>query len=183
VQTPIQITFRGLGPSTAIEDYVRRRAAKLETFFRRITGCHVTVEAPNHLHHKQGRQYRVLVDMVVPKAELVVGRTPDAGSSHEDVYAAIDDAFDDAGRVLQEYVRKQRGYTKAHEHQQRGRVAKLFSEQGYGFIETFEGDELYFHRNSVLREGFDRMSVGSEVRFVEEVGERGPQASSVTVRG
>jgi ribosomal subunit interface protein len=181
VQTPIQITFRGLGPSSAIEDYVRRRASKLETFHHRITGCKVTVEAPN-LHHKQGRQYRVRIDLVVPKAELVVGRTPDEGSSHEDVYAAIDDAFDDAGRVLQDHIERQRGYTKTHEHHRHGRVAKLFSEQGYGFIETAEGDEVYFHKNSVLREGFGRMSVGTEVRFVDEAGEQGPQASSVTVR-
>jgi ribosomal subunit interface protein len=181
VQTPIQITFRGIEPSLAIEDYVRRRAMKLETFYHRITGCHVTVEAPN-LHHKQGRQYRIGIDLVVPRAELVVGRAPDEGSSHEDVYAAIDDAFDDAGRVLQDHVRKQRGYTKSHEHQRRGRVTKLFGDQGYGFIETAEGDELYFHRNSVLHEGFDRMTIGIEVRFVEELGERGPQASSVTLR-
>src|SRR5262249_22475975 len=126
VQTPIQITFRGLGPSGAIEDYVRRRASKLETFHHRITGCKVTVEAPNHLHHKQGRQYRVRIDIVVPKAELVVGRTPDASSAHEDIYAAIDDAFDDAGRVLQDHIQKQRGYTKTHEHHRAGRVTKLF---------------------------------------------------------
>jgi ribosomal subunit interface protein len=181
VQTPIQITFRGLGPSRAIEDYVRRRASKLETFHHRITGCKVTVEAPN-LHHKQGRQYRVCIDMVVPRAELVVRRAPDENVSHQDVYAAIDDAFDDAGRVLQDHIERQRGYTKTHEHRRHGRVAKLFSKQGYGFIESDEGDEVYFHRNSVLREGFARLTVGTEVRFVDEVGEEGPQASSVMVR-
>jgi cold shock CspA family protein len=120
--------------------------------------------------------------LVVPKAELVVGRTPDEGSTHEDVYAAIDDAFDDAGRVLQDHIQKQRGYTKTHEHHRDGHVTKLFSEQGYGFIETADGDEVYFHRNSVLREGFERLNVGTAVRFVDEVGEQGPQASSVSVR-
>jgi cold shock CspA family protein len=33
-----------------------------------------------------------------------------------------------------------------------GRVAKLFSEPGYGFIETPEGRQVYFHANSVLDE-------------------------------
>jgi cold shock CspA family protein len=170
-----------MSPSAAVEDYVRRRATKLETFHHRITGCHVAVEAPQR-HHKQGQQYRVLVDLVVPGAELVAGRAADQGSSHLDVYAAIDDAFDDAGRLLQDRLYKQRGYTKAHEHQRRGRVTKLFSDKGYGFIETAEGDEIYFHRNSVLERGFEHVSLGAEVRFVDEAGEQGPQASSVTVR-
>ncbi len=178
---PIRISFHGIDRSPAIEDYVRQRASKLETFFDRIVGCHVTLEAP-HQHHRHGRQYRVLIDLAVPGAELVVGRTPGRDRTREDAYAAIDDAFDDAGRVLQDYVRKLRGDTKAHESQRRARVSKLFVDQGYGFLETPEGDEIYFHENSVLNAGFKRLEVGSEVRFVEEVGERGPQASTVVMR-
>ena len=177
----VQITFRGVERSPAIEAYVRQHATKLDTFFGRIVGCHVTLEAP-HQHQQHGRQFRFLIDLTVPGAELVVGRTPDEGSRHEDVYAAIDDAFDDAGRVLQDHVRRQRGDVKVHEHQRRGRVSKLFLDQGYGFLETAEGDEVYFHRNSVLHDGFRRMQLGTEVRFVEELGERGPQASTVVVR-
>jgi ribosomal subunit interface protein len=180
MEIPVQITFRGIDRSPAIEEYVHQRATKLETFFERIVGCHVTLEAP-HQHHQHGRHYRVLVDLTVPGAELVVGRTPDEGSLHEDVYAAIDDAFDDAGRVLQDHVRRQRGDIKTHEHQRRGRVSKLFPDEGYGFLVTPEGDEVYFHENSVLHHGFHRMEIATEVRFVEEVGERGPQASTVIV--
>jgi cold shock CspA family protein len=79
-------------------------------------------------------------------------------------------------------VRRQRGDTKTHEHQLHGRVSKLFSDEGYGFLETPEGDEIYFHQNSVLHQGFHRMQIGTEVRFVEEIGERGPQASTVVLR-
>jgi ribosomal subunit interface protein len=107
MENPVQVTFRGILRSPALEDYVRQRAAKLGTFFDRITGCHVTLEAP-HPHHRHGRQYRVIIDLTVPGGELVVGRTPDERSLHEDMYAAIDDAFDDAGRVLQDHVQKQR---------------------------------------------------------------------------
>ena len=46
-----------------------------------------------------------------------------------------------------------------------------------------DGREIYFHRNSVLDAGFDRVSVGAEVRFVEEEGVRGPQASTVRLVG
>jgi ribosomal subunit interface protein len=180
MRNPVQVTFRNVESSPAIEDYARQRAAKLETFFDRMIGCHVTVEAP-HQHHRRGRHYRVLIDMTVPGAELVVRRTPDEGSLHEDVYAAIDDAFDDAGRILQDHVRKQRGDIKTHEHQRRARVSKLFPNEGYGFLETSDGDEIYFHENSVLHHGFGRMQIGTEVQFVEEAGERGPQASTVVV--
>jgi cold shock CspA family protein len=51
--------------------------------------------------------------------------------------------------------------------------------QGYGFIETADGREVYFHRNSVRDDAFEHLTVASEVRFVEEMGEKGPQAKRV----
>jgi cold shock CspA family protein len=57
----------------------------------------------------------------------------------------------------------------------------LFSDRGYGFIATPEGREVYFHRNSVLGPGFDDCKLGDHVRFAEEQGALGPQASSVTI--
>src|SRR5258708_12093527 len=56
-------------------DYVGQRATKLGTFFDRITGCHVTLEAP-HPHHRHGRQYRVIIDMTVPGGEPPRGQHP-----------------------------------------------------------------------------------------------------------
>jgi len=59
----------------------------------------------------------------------------------------------------------------------------LFPKQDYGFLETPDGREIYFHRNSVLHPGFDRLEIGTEVRFVEELGQEGPQASTVAIVG
>jgi cold shock CspA family protein len=39
--------------------------------------------------------------------------------------------------------------------------------------------EIYFHRDSVLHDAFDRLAIGTEVTFVEEEGKKGPQASTV----
>jgi len=72
---------------------------------------------------------------------------------------------------------------KAHEPVPEGRVSKLFAHEGYGFIATGEGREVYFHRNSVLNGGFDRLDVGTRVRFAEEAGKEGPQASTVELVG
>jgi ribosomal subunit interface protein len=183
MQTPLQVTFHGIEPSEPIEAYVRSRADKLQRFFDRITGCHVTIEAP-HRHKRHGNHYRIRIDLVVPGEELVVARDPERRRSHEDAYASIDDAFDDARRLLEDHARTLRGDVKPRESPSRhGRVAKLYAYEGYGFIETPEGEEIYFHKNSVLHHGFDRLAIGTRVRFVEETGDEGPQASTVVVGG
>jgi ribosomal subunit interface protein len=179
MQTPFQITFRGIASSDAIENYVRTRADKLERFSQRIIGCHVTIDIP-HRHKRHGHHYRVRIDVVVPGDELVATRDPTANKAHEDLYASIDAAFDDAQRLLEDHVRRVRGYVKSRESPScHGRVAKLYTYEGYGFIETQGGDEVYFHKNSVLNHGFDRLAIGTRVRYVEEAGDEGPQASTV----
>jgi ribosomal subunit interface protein len=113
MQAPIQISFRDIPHSDAIETYVRRRAAKLETFSDRITGCYVVVEAP-HRHQHQGRHFRVRAELTVPGGQVVASHAPDDDPANEDAYAAIDDAFDRLGRRLEDYVRRQRGDVKSH---------------------------------------------------------------------
>jgi ribosomal subunit interface protein len=180
---PLQVTFHGIPSSDAIEAHVRKSTERLSTFAGRITGCHVAVEAP-HRHQQHGRHFRVRIDLTVPGGEIVVGRAPDEDVTNEDVYAAVDQAFDRMQRRLEDHVRRQRGDVKPHEPAySTGRVTKLWSYEGYGFLETPEGGEVYFHRNSVLHHAFDQLKIGSAVQFVEEPGEKGPQASSVKLVG
>lgn len=174
---PLQVTLRDISPSEAIEAYIRERAAKLEQFYDRIVSCRVVVEAPVR-HHRKGGPYKVRIDLTVPGDELVVDRQVD-----EDLYVAIRDAFHAARRKLEDYARRQRGAVKVHEASPHARVAKLFPEEGYGFLETADGREVYFHRNSVKDSGFDRLEIGTEVRFAEGSGEQGPQASAVIIVG
>lgn len=178
MQQPIQITFRHMEPSPAIEAAVREKAAKLDAFFDRITGCRVVIEAPHRRHH-QGKLYHVRIDLTVPGEELVVRRDPPEHREHEDPYVAVRDAFDAMKRQLQDYVRRVRGSVKVHEPQPEGRVVRLFPDEGYGFLESRDGREIYFHANSVIGRGFEALSVGDRVRFVETRGVEGPQASTV----
>ena len=180
MQIPLQITFRDIDQSDAVEARIRERVDRLEKFFDRITGCRVMVEAPHARHHK-GKLYHIRVDLTVPGSEIVVRREPQAHHAHEDIYVAIRDAFNAAQRRLQDYVRRNRGEIKTHETPPHGRVIKLFATQDYGFIETADGNEIYFHRNSVTNGAFDRLEIGSEVRYVAVEGEsdKGPQASTV----
>ncbi len=179
---PLQITFHNMSPSEAIEAKIRKSAAKLERFYNRIISCRVTVDAP-HRHKRQGKLYHVRIDISIPNHEIVINREPSECQTHEDMYVAIRDAFDAAKRKLQDYARLQRHETKIHEVPPFGRIATLFPEEGYGFIEKPDGSEVYFHRNSVLNKNFEQLAIGDEVRFSEEVGDKGLQASTVRLIG
>lgn len=176
---PVQITFRDIPPSAAVAAHVERRAEKLETFFDRMSKCHVVVEEP-HRHKRQGKKFQVEIDMHVPGKELVISRNPE--DSKENLHATIDIAFDDAERVLEEYARQLKFDMKIRMAPPRGVISKIFYERGYGFIAADDdGHEVYFHRNSVLGEKFDKLTTGDKVRYAEEDGDKGPQASTVYV--
>jgi cold shock CspA family protein/ribosome-associated translation inhibitor RaiA len=176
MEIPLQITAHDFQLNPVIESEIRDKAAKLDTYYARITRCRVVLEAPVG-HHRRGGPFNVRIDVTVPGSELVVNRQED-----EDLTVAIRNAFDAMRRRLEDYVRLQRGDIKTHEEPLlNGRVTKLFPQEGYGFLETSDGREIYFHSHSVLEPGFERLTIGTEVRFVEEYGQKGAQASTVHI--
>jgi ribosome-associated translation inhibitor RaiA/cold shock CspA family protein len=176
MEIPLQITTHDFRLNSAIESDIRDKAAKLEIYYDRITRCRVVIEAPVG-HHRRGGPFNVRIDVTVPGSEIVVNRQAD-----EDLTVAIRNAFDAMRRRLEDYGRQQRGEIKTHEEPlQNGRVIKLFPHEGYGFLETSDGREIYFHSHSVLEPGFERIVIGTEVRFVEEYGQKGAQASTVHI--
>ena len=112
MRLPVQITFREIAPSAAIDAYARERVAKLDRSHGRIIRCRVVVDVP-HRHHRQGARYGVRIEMTVPGGEVVVSRAR-ADQAHTDVYACIDAAFDDAQRLLKAYAQRRRGDVKRH---------------------------------------------------------------------
>jgi ribosomal subunit interface protein len=182
VQLPLKITFRGLDPSDAIRAKIEERASRLERLHNRITSCRVVVETADKHRHK-GHLYRVRVDVVVPRGEVATNRAPTKAQEHQDVYVAIRDAFDATERRLENHVRRARGDTKSHEAPPHGRVIKLVPERDFGFIESSDGREVYFHRHAVVDDAFDRLTVGAQVRFAEITGDEGPVASTVHIVG
>ncbi len=184
MRLPLQITFRHMDPSPALEARIRRRAEELDQFFDRITACRVVVECA-HRRQQHGKMFEVRVDLTVPGNEIVVGRDPGANHAHEDAHVAVRDAFDAARRLLEDYVRRRRGEAKTHAVPDHGRVARLLPDRDCGFIATPGGEEIYFHRNSVAGDAYDKLEVGREVRFVAQHAEssEGPQASTVVPLG
>ena len=68
---------------------------------------------------------------------------------------------------------------KHHDEPLIGRVATLEGKRDHGFISAEDGRLVYFHRNSVEADGFDALTTGQAVRFSEDRGDKGPQATFV----
>jgi cold shock CspA family protein/ribosome-associated translation inhibitor RaiA len=190
------LTFRRVQRTPALEAEVLTRLRRLETYYRAIMGCRVLVELVQR-HHETGNRYHIRIDLTVPGEEIVVAHDASLHAAARDVeeekvtkagepdperkhaHVAIREAFDIARRRLQDHVRRRRGTVKTTVRQARGRVTELLPVDEYGYIEAGDGYQVYFQKTSVLKNAFERLSVGSAVSFVEERGDKGPQASTV----
>jgi ribosomal subunit interface protein len=170
---PIQITLRDLPSSDAVEEHIRKRADKLNRFYDRISSCRIVIETPQK-HKHQGKLYNVRIDITIPGKELAVTRKCD-----QDIYVAIRDAFDALERQLEEHSNKQHGKVKTHDSLMRGYVARLISNEGYGFIDGADGNEYYFSITNVSHPSFDQLVVGDLVEYVAQPLNDGWQAHHV----
>lgn len=181
MQVPLRIQYRHCDASDALDARVREKADELERFFPRITGLAVTIEGPSAHHRKgKGAHFHVRIDLTVPGDILIVGHDAAKRIAHEDPFRSVDDAFHLMRRRLEDHARERRGDVKTHVEPMHGRVIRLAPDESFGFLEAADGREIYFHRNSVFGVSFDELPVGAEVRFSEEEGEKGPQATTVT---
>jgi ribosome-associated translation inhibitor RaiA len=103
-----QITYRGMPHSPAMDARIVELASRLEELHPSITRCHVVVDEVDR-HKSKGNLFEVHVDLHIPGHEIVATR-----QAHPDAYAAINEAFDVAGRQLDDAVRRQRGEVKSH---------------------------------------------------------------------
>ena len=108
MRTSLQINFRGMEVSPALEQLIREKTAKLEQFHPNVTGCRVVVDKPHH-HKAQGEHFIVSIDVSVPGANIVANH-----AHHEDVHVALRDAFLAARRQLDEHAGKLRGEVESH---------------------------------------------------------------------
>ena len=174
------IEFQGMDASPEFRDKITHQLSRLEERFGRITACRVTVKAPSG-HRHVGDPYEIKIYLSLPdEREVAVDRTPHQDERFQDFDFALNDAFNRAGRRLQDQVREMRGKVKHHAKAPAGVIRKLMRDEGYGFLESADGREIYFHRNSVAEPGFDSLKLGERVAFTEEEGKEGPQASRVT---
>lgn len=110
---PLQITFRDLPPSSAVEAEIRERAENLERVFDRLTSCRVIVEG-RHRPQRAGRVAHLCVELSLPGKVITVGRGAAEFEAHDDVFVAVRVAFDAARRRLDRYAQRRRGDVKSH---------------------------------------------------------------------
>ena len=174
MQVPLTITMRHMPPSEALETAIRKKTEKLEEFHPNVTGCHVVIEEQRR-HHQQGRWFNVRLEVHLPGHEIVVNRDHD-----EDAFVALRDAFDAAARRVEDVARLHRGDVKQHPAPLHGEIARIVSDEGYGFIAGPDGSEYYFSRANVVDPSFEQLQEGMRVQFIAEPGAEGMQAKRVS---
>jgi cold shock CspA family protein/ribosome-associated translation inhibitor RaiA len=179
---PFKLQFRDIARDERIYNAVWDHVDKLERIYQRIVSCEVTVAAP-HRHKKGGVIYHIQIRLYVPGEDIFVTTEPERDGAHKDVYVAIRDAFDSAQRKLEDLVRRERSFVKVKVSPSEGKVIRIFPNEHCGFILSQDQREIYFHENSVLNNNFDRLKIGDRVRFSEEMGEKGPQVTSLQKAG
>jgi cold shock CspA family protein/ribosome-associated translation inhibitor RaiA len=178
MQISPEIIFHDVDRSEWVENYIGERVQRLERFAEGITRCHVTL-TQEVASHTKGNRYSVMVEVrLPPNHDLAAKKQKVVKDMQTQLPALINQAFGAIETQLKRTAQLRRAEVKTHDSEPRGLVAKL-SPEGFGFIRTFDNQEVYFHRNSVLHGDFERLAVGAEVRFNPEEGEQGLQASSV----
>ena len=182
MQIPLEISYRDIRKTNNIDNLIREKVNKLERICDYMTSCRVAVEKPQRAIN-DGSPFRIRIDMRVPPGhELVVERKPGEGAMSDGLEKVIRYAFDAAKKQLEKLTQKQRENVKQHPQQEVAAIVdRVFYDDGYGFLRTVNGREIYFHKNSVLNKDFEKLEAGMGVNFFEEEGDEGPQASTVHV--
>lgn len=182
MEVPMEISFHNMDKSTAVENLIYKKVGKLERVCDHIISCRVTLDQEQKRHRK-GNVAQVRIDLRIPPGhEIVVKRESREGTLQAQLPMLVHRAFNAAQRKAKKLKDRQEGQVKKHPQQQlMAVVSSLYPEKDYGFLKSQDGEDIYFHRNSVLNHGFDRLQTGTGVAFEKEVGEKGLQASSVNI--
>lgn len=149
---------------------IEERLVGLAERYPRLIRVHVTLR--HGRHHVRGVEE---VDIVA----TYPGATLRAAKQEEEMRHAVHAALDALERELVAHHEKQRHFGKAPGPRPSGTITRLFTDRGYGFILTDEGEEIYFHRNALHELDFASLPLGLPVELEIEHGARGPQASRV----
>jgi len=207
MKVPPEIVYKGVEATTELDTLLQKQIARLEKVCDYIVSLQVSIEKEQG-RHRLGNPYQVRVDIMIPPNHQIVVKRQSilyAGSrlpAAEDVEiidedikhaavtsrkedplpAVIRRAFDTSRRQLERFVERHRGEVKSHpQNRITAFVDRLFRVEGYGFLRSTEGQQIYFHKNSTLHGEWERMVVGTGVRYASELGEKGLQATSVEI--
>jgi ribosome-associated translation inhibitor RaiA len=184
MQEPLQISFHNMESSEALERRVREHWAKVERHYDGIISARIVIEAPHKQPHKS--TLGISISIGVPGRDIAVKREQRLHETDNHATWVINEAFQAVARQLEDYAQKQRRDVKPHEGERAyARIVRLYPDQDYGFIETRESVNIYFHRDVVRDADFADLKEGSEVLYTlaPDEGPMGPMASSVWTLG
>ncbi len=200
MQTEPKLTVKNIELTPNMEKLIKRGISKLEHVCNYIVSTSIILEQVQK-RHQTGNVFKMQIDIKIPdRSDIIVERLsknskktylttdeePDLNSipkpkkREEPLPSLVRRTFDSAQRELQKIVDKQRGEVKSHPQQQaQAMVEKLFPRMDYGFLRTMDGQQIYFHKNSVPHRHWQNLKVGTAVRYTPQIGEKGLQASTV----
>jgi len=183
MQTPLQLEIQGFQPSGHLKQLIQDNIDKLERRFGRMTACRVAIRSPD-AHHRMGEPYFVTIRLALPgRRDVTVKPPPRARDRRQgEVNFAVNDAFRRAARQLSDHATKMKSVAPPNASQPQGKVISVDAGGNFGFLESEDGREIYFHANSVLGGKFSSLKTGDRVSYHEESGEKGAQASTVRLR-
>ena len=140
---------------------------------------HARVSLVKSSHHQHGSdEARIILSMTRRKVlqATKVGKT---------IEEAVNSSFDALQRELADYRGKRRELDKQRLKTAKvgprlsGKVVQLATEQGYGFVDIGEDEEVHFVRHAVVGGAFDRLSAGMAVEVDVVEGPDGYEATRV----
>ncbi|MGJ8561797.1 MAG: HPF/RaiA family ribosome-associated protein [Litorimonas sp.] len=174
------ISYRNIDPSPAVSELVTRRIGVLERISNRITGCEVTLDAPQK-RKIHGRVFRARLNLHTPGPDFSVSREVAQGSARDDLLLAVNRAFSAAEKHLKRQKKKMGGVeVKHHPPILHGKITLIEPELGYGYLRADDGREVYFQRDSLTSDIWNDLENGERMKFREQDGEKGPFAVGVT---
>ena len=181
MQTSVKIAFRHCEPSEEIRAEIAAQMEGLEQLSPRITSCRIVVSGPK-TRHKRGALFHIQLRVAMPERKDVVvdQREGDAGESEHPLVAIRDSPR------LPARSRTSRATCAARSRPTWRKATAASPASPLGTIAASSRRRTAAKTifiNAVLNGGFARLSVGSEVRFIEEDGEKGAQASTVRLVG
>lgn len=183
MQTEPIIAYHNLDPSPAVDALVAKRIAVLERLNDRITGCEITMDAPQK-RKVHGRVFRVRLNLHMPGPDLSVAREVAQGSARDDLVLAVNRAFSAAEKQLKRQKKTRGGVeVKHHPPVLHGEITQIEPELGYGYLRADDGREVYFQKDALTSQDWDALEPGTRLRFREMQGEKGLFATGVSVAG
>lgn len=181
---PLQIVFKNMETSEALEQLIRKRVVRLERLTDRIVSCRVVVEVPHRSAGSGKVPLAIAVEVELSgRGKLVAKDEDDRRALKADDTAYVNHAFEKMERRLRDATvsKAERAGSRQEGEMDTGVIVKLFPEQDYGFIEVAGSPNLYFTGNAVLGHSFDELEIGMMVHVTRATteGPMGPQASSV----